>query len=171
MRRQSPTPRASGPRSVAVRGLEASLARVLSTLAATLLAGCIVVPRSAEVYDPQCRTMVRQMVLETAVIGTFGHCQNDGCVAMLATLGIVTAASAVVSGSVAVIGNIVYWAERQGRCPREPADAVGTPQEPGQMVAPARPPRPPRPPIVPGIVPFPAPASAPASGPLHAAPL
>jgi hypothetical protein len=81
----------------------------LPTLAAVLLlGGCIVVPRTAEVYDPQCRTMVRQVVLETAVIGTIGHCSNDGCAVMLASMGIVSAASAVVSGSVAIIGNILY---------------------------------------------------------------
>lgn len=120
---------------------------MLALLAAALLAGCIVVPRTAEVYDPQCRTFVRQMVLETAVIGTIGHCHNDGCAVMLASLGIVSAASAVVSGSVAVIGNIVYWAERRGQCPPEaPAVAAPPPAASGAR---------PRPPVVPGLQPFP----------------
>jgi hypothetical protein len=35
---------------------------------------------------------------------------------MLVALGAVTAASAVISGSIAVVGNAVYWFERQGRC-------------------------------------------------------
>lgn len=86
---------------------------------ALALAGCIVVPRTAEVYDPQCRTYVKQVVLETTVIASIGGCHNDGCAVMLATLGVVSAASAVVSGSVAVIGNIVYWAERKGQCPAD----------------------------------------------------
>ena len=122
----------------------------LPTLAATLLlSGCIVVPRATEVYDPQCRTMVRQMVLETAVIGTIGHCSNDGCAVMLASLGIVSAASAVVSGSVALIGNIVYWAERRGQCPPQAADAPApAPAAPASGVRP-------RPPVVPGLIPLP----------------
>ena len=110
-----------------------------------LLAGCIVVPRSTQVYDPQCRAYVKQMVLEAEVIGAIGHCHNDGCAVMLASMGIVSAASAVVSGSVAVIGNIVYWAERQGRCPTAeappPAPAASAPLPP--------------PPVVPGLVPAP----------------
>ena len=104
----------------------------LAALLATLLAGCIVVPRTADVYDPRCKTYVRQMVLETEVIGAIGHCHNDGCAVMLASMGIVSAASAVIAGSVAVIGNIVYWAERGGQCP------PGTPaQAPAQAPVPA----------------------------------
>jgi hypothetical protein len=118
--------------------------------AVLLLGGCIVVPRATEVYDPQCRTMVRQVVLETAVIGTIAHCHNEGCAAMLASLGIVTAASAVVSGSVALIGNIVYWAERRGQCPPQAAGPALT--EPAPAPAPGVRPRPP---VVPGLIPYP----------------
>ena len=84
----------------------------------TLLQGCVVVPQTREVYDPDCRTMTRQMTLETAVVGGFQSCSGDACVAMLTGLGVVTAASAVVSGSIALVGNVVYWFERQGRCNR-----------------------------------------------------
>lgn len=89
-------------------------------LACLVLAGCIVVPRTADVYDPACRTYVRQMVLETTVVGGMGACHNEGCAVMLASLGIISAATAVVSGSVALVGNIVYWVERQGQCPAPP---------------------------------------------------
>lgn len=116
--------------------------------AVLLLGGCIVVPRTAEVYDPQCRTMVRQMVLETTVIGAIGHCHNDGCAVMLASMGIVSAASAVVAGSVAIIGNIIYWAERRGQCPPEPGGAAAP-------AAPAASGVRPRPPVVPGLIPYP----------------
>jgi hypothetical protein len=130
--------------------------------AALLLGGCIVVPRATEVYDPQCRTMVRQVVLETAVIGSIAHCHNEGCAAMLASLGIVTAASAVVSGSVALIGNMVYWAERRGQCPPQatdaPAPASAAPAAAAAAASGVRP----RPPVVPGLIPFPpAPKEAP----------
>ncbi|MBK7061747.1 MAG: hypothetical protein IPH51_15005 [Rubrivivax sp.] len=117
----------------------------LAGLLGLLLAGCIVLPRSAEVYDPQCRTYVKQVVLEAAEIGGIGHCVNDGCVVILASLGIITAASAVVSGSVAVIGNIAYWVERRGQCP-----PVGT----ASPVPPSASAAMPRPLPVPGMLPL-----------------
>lgn len=117
--------------------------RAASVLAATwLLAGCVVVPRTADVYDPHCQTYVKQVVLEAEVIGAIGGCHNDGCAVMLASMGIIAAASAVVSGSIAVVGNIVYWAERRGQCP------AGVPP-------PAAPPAPGPPQPVPGMVPAP----------------
>ena len=124
-------------------------ATALAALAAVLLGGCIVVARTADVYDPTCRTYVKQVVLEAEVIGAIGHCSNDGCAVMLASMGIVSAASAVVSGSVAVIGNIVYWAERQGRCP--PGDPAAAPMAPPPAASAPLP----RPPVVPGLIPSP----------------
>ena len=89
---------------------------LIAAIASLLLAACVVVPQTREVYDTQCRTMRKQMTLETAVVGGFQSCSGDGCVALLAAMGAVTAASAVVSGSIALAGNVVYWFERQGRC-------------------------------------------------------
>lgn len=86
-----------------------------------VLAGCIVVPQTQSVYDPECRTVTRQVTLEAAYIGGFHSCAGEGCVAMLAAAGFVTAASVVVSGSIAIVGNVAYWLERQGRCPGRPA--------------------------------------------------
>lgn len=82
-----------------------------------LLAGCLVVPRTVAVYDPQCRTYSREMTLEVAAIGGLHNCGGDACAALLASLGVVAAASAVVSGSIVIVGNIVYWFERQQGCP------------------------------------------------------
>jgi hypothetical protein len=81
-----------------------------------LLAACVVVPRTDSVYDHDCQMLRRQMTLEVQQIGAFGGCSNDGCVALLVGAGVVAAASAVVSGSIAVVGNVVYWIERQGQC-------------------------------------------------------
>jgi hypothetical protein len=46
-------------------------------------------------------------------------------VALLVAAGVVAAASAVVSGSIAVVGNVVYWIEQQGQCK---PDAVRPPE-------------------------------------------
>ena len=92
-----------------------------AALIAPALAGCIVLPQTEIVYDPDCKVHTRQVTLQAAYVGGFQRCAGDGCVAMLAAAGLVTAASAVVSGSIAIVGNVVYWLERQGRCLRPPA--------------------------------------------------
>lgn len=114
-------------RSLAARRVARRAAPALAV--ALLLAGCVVVPREAHVYDERCRSYVRQVVLEAEVIGSFGHCHNEGCLAMLAAAGIVTGVSAVVSGSVAIVGNVVHWIERRGQCPVAPPPAL-PPQAP-----------------------------------------
>ena len=93
------------------------------------LQACVVLPQTRDVYDPECRTLTRQVTLEAAYIGGFHACAGDGCLAMLTAAGVVTAASAVISGSIALVGNVVYWLERQGRCPG--------PQRPPQGATPA----------------------------------
>ena len=100
-----------------------ALARLRALLIVPTLAGCIVLPQTEIVYDPDCKMHTRQVTLQTAYIGGFQRCAGDGCVAMLAAAGFVTAASVVVSGSIAIVGNVLYWAERQGRCPRPAASA------------------------------------------------
>ncbi len=92
--------------------------RAASALATALLQACVVVPRTTTAYDADCRVYARQMVLDIEQFGYFGACANQGCAALLVGAGVVTAATAVVSGSIAVVGNIVYWFERQGQCVR-----------------------------------------------------
>lgn len=96
-------------------------------LANLALAGCIVVPQVQDVYDPDCKLLTRQITLDAAYIGGFHSCAGDGCVAMLVAAGFVTAASVVVSGSIAIVGNVVYWIELQGRCQRLPAPPARAP--------------------------------------------
>ena len=62
---------------------------------------------------------INTIYLYPVFLGAFGgfqRCSGDGCVALLAATGAVTAATAVVSGSIALVGNVVYWFERQGQC-------------------------------------------------------
>ncbi len=96
--------------------MRAPFAALLATLALT---GCVMVPATTEVYDADCRIRTRQMELQPVQVGSLMGCHNEGCAVMLATFGVVAAASAVVSGSIVVVGNVVYWFEKQGRCQRE----------------------------------------------------
>ncbi len=84
------------------------------------LAGCVVVPQTRHSYDPECGVATKHITLEVAVLPGFHSCQGDGCVTLMVTAGVVTVASTVISGSVAVIGNVLYWAERKAGCPRPP---------------------------------------------------
>ena len=102
-------------------------ARLIAFAGFATLSACVVVPQTQTVYDPDCKAMTRQVTLEMAVVGGFTRCAGDGCAAMLATLGLVTAASVVVSGSIAVVGNAVYWIERQGQCARARAAESAAP--------------------------------------------
>lgn len=121
--------------------LRCAVRRLPLLAAAALLSGCVVVPQTREVYDEKCRMLTKEVVLETAVLGQFRGCNDKECALMLASMGVVTAATAVVSGSVAVVGNVVYWFERQGRClnaapePRAPAFPAATPAAPPAALA------------------------------------
>lgn len=86
-------------------------------LAAGLMASaCIVVPRTEAGYDPECRISTHRMVLDTVQLRGVNDCNHrPDCIAVAAGL-VVTAASAVVSGSIAVVGNIVYWGEQRAGC-------------------------------------------------------
>ncbi|MCB1888568.1 MAG: hypothetical protein KDH20_13260 [Rhodocyclaceae bacterium] len=92
----------------------------LPLVAASLLSGCIFVPRTTLVYDEDCHIEAREMILEMQQVGAFVGCRGEGCAAILAGAGVVAAASAVVSGSIVIAGNIVYWFEKQGACQRHP---------------------------------------------------
>ncbi len=113
-------------------------------VAALVLNGCVFVPKTVDLYDSRCQTAWKQMELEPVQLAVIGPCSNGNCAAELAVVGAVAAASAVVSGSIVIVGNVVYWMEKQGRClrktratemPVDPALAGNAPSD-----APASPP-------------------------------
>lgn len=91
---------------------------LLGLLGLCCLAGCIMVPVTHEVYDRDCQVNAHHMTLEAVQVGAIARCRGDECAAMLVFVGATAAASAVVSGSIVVVGNVVYWFEKQGRCMR-----------------------------------------------------
>ena len=92
---------------------------LLAAALAPALQACIYLPRTTEVYDADCRVASKQMDLQPVQIAAIQHCSNNGCAALLVAAGATAAASAVISGSIVVVGNVVYWFEKQGRCKRE----------------------------------------------------
>lgn len=90
--------------------------RMTAAAAAALLSGCVVVPATTTRYDAACEITSRRVALEPVQVGVFFGCQGRDCGALLVAAGVAALASAVVSGSVAVVGNVVYWLEEQGQC-------------------------------------------------------
>jgi hypothetical protein len=91
---------------------------ILAALASCLLlpGGCVYLPKTTTIYDENCKIMKHHMTLEVHQAATIAGCSNEACVAALVVFGAVSAATAVVSGSVVVVGNVVYWLEKQGQC-------------------------------------------------------
>jgi hypothetical protein len=56
------------------------------------------------------------MTLQTNQVEAFVGCRNEGCVELLVLAGVVSAATFVVSGSIAVVGDVVYWLEAKSQC-------------------------------------------------------
>ena len=86
--------------------------------AAALSSACIYVPRTTEVYDADCRVYSRRMDLQPVQLAAIQGCSNSGCASLLVAAGATAAASAVISGSIVIVGNVVYWFEKQGACRR-----------------------------------------------------
>jgi len=92
---------------------------LLAVLLMFVLQACVYVPWTTEVYDFDCRVTSKKMMLQPVQIVAIRGCANEGCAAVLVAAGATAAASAVISGSIVVVGNVVYWFEKQGRCRRE----------------------------------------------------
>lgn len=91
-------------------------ARLFALALCAVLQGCVVVPRTTQVYDADCGLMVNHMVLEGGQVAAIHSCQNQGCAALIVGASVVTAATVVISGTIVVVGNVAYWFERMARC-------------------------------------------------------
>jgi len=84
--------------------------------AIVVLGGCVFYPHTTMEYNPACDTIQRHMKLNSTQAEAFVGCHDRGCVELLVLAGVVSAASFVISGSIAVVGDIVYWLESQSQC-------------------------------------------------------
>lgn len=90
--------------------------KIFLAAAAALLQGCVFLPRTTSAYDEKCEVHYRQLTLE-AHVGQFpGSCSGKDCGYLLVALGLIAAGSALVSGSIVVTGNAIYWTEMQRKC-------------------------------------------------------
>lgn len=85
------------------------------------LSGCVFYPKTNVDYDSDCAAKTRRLVLEAEPIE---HCPTSDASDCIASLLFVSAGSAIVSGSIIVVGNTVYWLEKKAQCmTRHSADA------------------------------------------------
>lgn len=85
----------------------------LVTVITFLLSSCCYYPKKVEFYDEDCQIESKKLVLEATLVNVTANCQNEECIIALL---VPSVASAVVSGSIVIVGNIVYWLEKQGKC-------------------------------------------------------
>jgi hypothetical protein len=96
--------------------------RLSLTLLSSTLCACIVVPKKVSSYDTKCMITTQKIELTVEQVKTFNEidCLHRSCKAELmgaiATSSFATTASAIVSGSIALAGNTLYWLESKGRC-------------------------------------------------------
>lgn len=81
------------------------------------MSGCVFFPRTTPAYTGDCLVVENRLTLDHVPLQLGGGgCNGEGCLVILALYGGVTAGSAVVSGSVVLVGNTLYWLEKKGRC-------------------------------------------------------
>ena len=85
------------------------------TLGTLLLSGCVT-PNVVHVYDPKCQIMTRKVELNLQKIQALDACSNHECVAQVLGGAVSLVASTVVSGSVALVGNVAFWMEKSANC-------------------------------------------------------
>jgi hypothetical protein len=101
-------------------------AAIAIMLAGVSLQGCVVLPATLDTFDNECQVVSHHIVLQAVQIAEINRCANQGCAALVIGAAATAAATAIVSGSIMVVGNVGYWIERQANC-RSPANAVVAP--------------------------------------------
>jgi hypothetical protein len=90
--------------------------RLALLLAVAWLQGCVYLPQTTEVYDRECQVVAKHLVLQGVQVAAIYNCANEGCIALVLSAGIATAASVVISGTIVIAGNVAYWLERRLNC-------------------------------------------------------
>ena len=91
-----------------------------AVLACTLLTSCVVVPVTVVGYDADCRIVTHHMELKATRSDMTLRCSSNidspSCAQWLGEVVVTAAGSVIVSGSIVVVGNVIYWAEERVGC-------------------------------------------------------
>ena len=83
------------------------LLRTSIPLCAVLLSGCVT-PKVVHLYDEKCQVMTRRMELTVEKVQALDACSNAECAAQVLGGAISLTTSAIVSGSIALAGNVAF---------------------------------------------------------------
>ena len=97
---------------------------LLALTASLLVAACVSTSREIEYYDADCEIHSKKLVLDTQPLGNLSCIQFRDC---LATTLVIGAGSTIISGSIVVVGNTVYWLQRVGKCAARPVNRIQSP--------------------------------------------
>lgn len=81
-----------------------------------LVSSCVYTPKRVSVYDEECHIMVKHMELEPTQVISLTGCKNEQCYANILGAGAISAGSVIISGSIVITANLVYWFEKQSQC-------------------------------------------------------
>lgn len=88
-----------------------------------LLCSCVVKPTVTTVYDDDCQITKNKVELTVEQVNTFyqlncsrSHDCKSQFVGQVVGAAIVLPLSAIISGSIALVGNTIYWLNEKGRC-------------------------------------------------------
>lgn len=83
------------------------------------ISSCVYYPKKIEHYDAQCDITFKKLELETKEMkDACSRPNSNDAAGMTCLTGVLTmsAVSAIVSGTIVIVGNIAYWLEKEGRC-------------------------------------------------------
>ena len=90
--------------------------RILSLILGALLLSACVSPKVVHQYDKKCDVITRKMELTLEKTKALDACSNQECVAQVIGGALIFTVSSVVSGSVALVGNVLFWMEESADC-------------------------------------------------------
>ncbi|MDO8342868.1 MAG: hypothetical protein Q7T48_06700 [Cellvibrio sp.] len=108
--------------------------RLALILLSSTVGACVVTPKKVASYDEKCMVSTQKVVLTMEQMQIFDDidCFSESCkselTGALLTSTLVATTSAIVSGSVALAGNTLYWLESHGECPNENQQKAGSPK-------------------------------------------
>lgn len=77
------------------------------------VSACMIVPKQVSRYDADCNIHYKQLRLTEIELNNFNACNDEACLVVLLAIPV---ASTIISGSIVIAGNVVYWLEKEGRC-------------------------------------------------------
>lgn len=85
------------------------------------ISGCVYIPSESPSHNDDCHLTTHNYHLQSKPIlstnGDFSGCNSRECISViLGGIVVVSASSAILSGSVVIVGNSIHWIEHQGRC-------------------------------------------------------